>query len=309
MSPSFSARLRLSIGSGARRVAEVRTRDEALATVDRALGQWTTQAERALAQALAAVTGAHAAAESEVRVRAARVAALEQSVASMRRDDERRARAAQELARARESLQAARQASGHVAGIATKVAALQRAQTRDTSAQVAAARADLSRRASQLGAYRAAGRGAIGGGPVTVALGGLSIGSTAAGSAAWLAASAMADVAIAEADFSDNPIVGGWGRDGFSRGDYRWAVAAWDEVIRPGLDRGLTRDHFAARDAARGALPGRQTANVYDWFLGSDAIVVERRADGSVNVINGRHRLELARELGIAHLPAKWPGQ
>ena len=301
-------------------MTEIRTRDEALAAVDRALGQWTTQAEGALAQACAAVAGAQAAAESEVRSRGARVAALERFLASGRRDDERSARAAQELARARESLEAGRQASAHVAGIATRVAAVQRAPARDTSAQVAAARADLSRRASQLGAYRAAGRGAIGrgdvgGGLATVALGGLALGSTAAtaataaGVAAWLTAGGLADVAVAEADFSGNPIVGTWGRDGFGRGAYRWAVAAWDEVIRPGLDRGMTRDDFAARDTARGALPGRQTASVYDWFLGTDAIVVERRADGSVNVINGRHRLEIARELGIAHLPAKWPGQ
>jgi hypothetical protein len=208
-------------------MTEVRTRDEALAGVDRALAQWTTQAERALAQALAAVTGAQAAAESEVRVRAARVAALERFLASMRRDDKRSARAAQELASARESLQAGRRASAHVDGIATQVAALQRAQTRDTSAQVAAARADLSRRATQLGAYRAAGGGAIGagnvgGGLAAVALGGLALGSTtatAAGGAAWLVASGMADVAVAAADFSDNPIVGIWGRDGFSRGE------------------------------------------------------------------------------------------
>jgi hypothetical protein len=200
--------------------------------------------------------------------------------------------------------------------------ALQRVHARDASARVAAARADLARRSSQLGAYRAVGRvalggsglgglGGLGGGFPTSALGGLAVQSTMAapgGGATWLSTSGLADFAVAEADFSDNPIVGTWGGGGFGRADYRWAVAAWDEVIRPGLDRGMTREDFAARDAARGARLERQTANVYDWFL-KDAITVERRANGSLNPINGRHRVEMARELGITHLPAKWLGQ
>jgi hypothetical protein len=42
-------------------------------------------------------------------------------------------------------------------------------------------------------------------------------------------------------------------------------------------------------------------------FVGSDPISVERRPDGSVVVINGRHRIEIVPGLGITRLPAKWP--
>jgi len=79
------------------RAAEIRDRQIVLSNDDRGiltramsfsvppsawLGQWTTQAEGALAQACAAVAGAQAAAESEVRVRGARVAALERFLAT-----------------------------------------------------------------------------------------------------------------------------------------------------------------------------------------------------------------------------------
>jgi hypothetical protein len=292
----------------------VRTRDEALAVIDRALAQWAADSGGVLTQAVAAAAGALAVAETEAARRAAGVVALEQRLAAMRSDDPGRGTVAAQLARAREALQAARQAVAQLAGILARVTQLQRAHVRNTAACISAARADLARRGVELSAYRAAGGGAGGGGmPGVIApLGGLSLAtaSAPAGNAIpqWLAASGMADFSVAEADFTDNPIVGTWGRDGFSRTDYRWAVTTWDQVIRPGLDRGLTRDDFEARDVACGARPERRIANVYDWFLGTDKIVVERRPDGTLNVGNGRHRIEIARELGIPSLPAQVSG-
>ncbi|MHA6784694.1 hypothetical protein ACVGOW_27405 [Pseudonocardia saturnea] len=121
--------------------------------------------------------------------------------------------------------------------------------------------------------------------------------------------SELTDFDVATADFSDNPIVGNFTRDpGMSRADYRWAVQTWDEVVRPGLDRGLTRDDFATRDAQRGAPPLRRTADVHDMFLGDEPITLNRRPDGSYEVNGGRHRIAIARELGISHLPGKVRG-
>ena len=124
----------------------------------------------------------------------------------------------------------------------------------------------------------------------------------------WLPGNGLSDLDVAQAGFADNPITGTFGRGGLTRADYRWAVSTWDELVRPGLDRGMTRDDFAARDAASGAPPLRRTADVYDMFLGGDPIRVERRSDGSIAVINGRHRLRIAGELGITRLPARWGG-
>ena len=85
---------------------------------------------------------------------------------------------------------------------------------------------------------------------------------SAAGSAGWLADRGLTDIGVAEAGFADNPITGSFGRAGRTEPDYRWAMTTWDQVVRPGLDRGMSRDDFAARDAARGATPPRRTADV-----------------------------------------------
>lgn len=48
----------------------------------------------------------------------------------------------------------------------------------------------------------------------------------------------------------------------------------------------------------------RRTADAYDMFLGdTDRIRLSRDADGRLDVVNGRHRIIVARDLGIKHLP------
>jgi hypothetical protein len=299
----------------------ISTRDEALAAVGAALAQWTAASGDVLARATAAVRGVRAETEAELSRRARRVAELASLLGSLRADDPRRAAVAYDLARAQADQHAAVQAATRVTGLMERAAALQRSHARNTRSFTEAARADLTRREGQLGAYRAAGAGGLGGGFAGTphALGGLALGGAAVGGAAtggsaagggtgpgWLTSAGLADVSVAEAGFADNPIVGEFGRDGLTRADYRWAVTQWDEVIRPGLDRGMTRDDFAAKDAARDAPPLRRLAFVYDIFLGSEAIVVNRLPDGTIDVTNGRHRLTVARELGVTSLPARW---
>jgi hypothetical protein len=296
---------------------EIRTRDEALAAVDAALAQWSGASVDLLTRALAAVGAAQAEAESEVARRAHLVAELTDVLASLRSDDPLRGVVAARLARARESLAAGQRAAATLAGIAARVAALHRSQARNTQAFAEAARADLARRGSELTAYRAAGRGlGAGASPGLSAglFGGAAAGGAAdgqvrgAGGSSWRTDSGLSDVDVTAVSFDDNPITGKFGRGDLTRADYRWAVTAWDEVIRPGLDAGMTRDDLAARDAASGARQLRRYADVYDWFLGSERILVDRWADGTIHVTNGRHRFEVARELGVNRLPGEWGG-
>jgi hypothetical protein len=150
-----------------------------------------------------------------------------------------------------------------------------------------------------LGSYRSSGTGQSGS---SVRTGTLVAGVTSAG---WLIGTDLKEVDVASVEFDDNPIIGSFGRGDTTRADYRWAVQTWDEVVRPGVLRGMTRADFEARDVERGAPALRRTAGVYDLFLGdSDRLRLTRRADGKFDVTNGRHRLEVARELGIERLPA-----
>lgn len=294
-------------------MAQIRTRDEALAAVDAALAQWSEASADLLTRARAAVGAAQAEAEAEVGRRSSLVAQLTDLLASLPADDRLRPVVAAQLARAKESLAAGQRAVAALAAMAARVAALHRSQVRNTQAFIEAARADLARRGGELAAYRAAGGGPglFGGSgmPTSVVAGASARGSGVGGvRARWLGDSGLTEVDVAAVDFSDNPVTGKFGRADLTRADYRWAVTAFDEVIRPGLDAGLTRDDFAARDAGSGARPLRRYADVYDWFVGTERIKVERRTDGTTNVTNGRHRFEIARELGIPRLPAEWGG-
>ncbi len=286
-------------------MTEVRTRDEALAAIDAGLARWAGAATDVLAQAMAAAGGAQAAAEAEAVGRSRRVAELADLLASLGPEEKLRPVAAADLAAARESLAAARQAVTRLADVAARTAALQRSQAANTAGFVAAARGDLALRGGELGAYRGASdrTGGLAGPGAGSAVAPGPLSGTAG--AAWLAGNGLSDLDVAQAAFADNPVTGAFGRGDVTRADYRWALSTWDETVRPGLEQGLTRDDFAARDAARGAPPLRRTADVYDMFLGSDPIRVERRRDGSVVVLNGRHRIQIAGELGITRLPAE----
>jgi predicted nucleic acid-binding protein len=302
-------------------VTEIHTHDDALAAIDRALAQWAADTSHILAQAMAWANGAQTAAEAEASRRVQRVAALESLLSSMLPDDPQRAQVQRDLAHAARSLDAARQAARRIAEVSRQVARLQHSQVRTAEISVTTARADVSRRAAALGAYRAVrigsgvgpavagivgalGRVGAAGAAALAAVTAAPAPSAAVGAPTWLDRCGLTDIAVAEADFADNPITGSFGRDGLTRADYRWALTTWDQVVRPGLERGMSRDDFAVRDQARGARPLRRAADVHDMILGTDSLRVERRVDGTLNVINGRHRIEIARELGIAHLPA-----
>ena len=298
-------------------MAEIRTRDEALTAVDAALAQWAEVSAEVLARAMTSAGAARSEADAQVSWRAQRVSGLIDVLAVLRDDEPQKAVVAADLVSAEESLKTGERAIAAIADIAARIAVLQRSQVRNSQAFTEAGRADLARRGGELGAYRQAGAGTAGllggsnGGVAAPTPGGYAVGKASdrgAGGASWLADRGFADVNVALADYSDSPIVGKFGRGGLTRADYRWAVTIWDEVIRPGLDRGMTHDDFAAKDAARGARPPRSYAEVYAMFLGQDPIQIDRRPDGTLHVASGRHRIEVARELGVTRLPAKWGG-
>ena len=277
-------------------MSEVRTRDEALASVDRSLAQWFTAATGVLTQAGAASSAATQQADEAVRRFVTKAAALEQLLQSLGPQDDR-SQVERDLADAQASLQAARNAAQRIAAASQRLSALTRSQRNSLDALLGSARADLSKRGCELGSYRAGGVA----GAASSAGGG-----TAPGGGHWTGGNGLSRVDVAAADFGDNPILDGFTKGGTTRADYRWAVQTWGEVVGPGVARGMSREDFEARDQARGATGFRRTAGVFDMFLGdADRLRVTRRPDGSLDVTNGRHRLEIARELGIKSLPGE----
>jgi hypothetical protein len=278
-------------------VTLVRTREEALALVDSALAKFDEQVGGLLTQATAVAAGAVQQAAGVVRRCETKVCALEAALAAAKEGERRRTQA--ELIQAREQLNQARLAHKRVADVSDGVRTLQRSYAQQCSPIVAAGRGHLAGRVGAVREYLSGGGGASGG------VGG-SAGAGSGGLGAVLAGLGMTSVSVTAADLDDTPIQGGFKRGGLSRGDYRWAVQTWNDTVGPGVARGMTRDDFAARDNGEPpAPPLRRTADVYDIFLGSEAIRADRRPDGSLNVINGFHRLQIARELGIKDLPGR----
>jgi hypothetical protein len=282
-------------------MTEVRTRDEAIASVDQALQAWSSNVTALLIQAHSAACDAKDYVEGVVRRRANEVAAMEALLVAA--DDERRRQLQAKLVRAKEAHESARRASVRVSDVAASVTQLSRTHTTVATSQVASARAQLSAMSRALEGYRSGGAGIGGGGSGST--------STAKAGGSALASMGLADLDVSFAQLDENPILDSnrpkatFGKGGLSRADYRWAVQTWNDTVGPGIANGKTREDFAERDARLNAPPLRRTADVYDMFLGTDRIRADRQSDGSLNIVNGRHRLLIARELGIKNLPGQ----
>lgn len=267
----------------------VSTSTEAIAAFARALGSWAEGSRGLWSQGAHRVAAARGEIEHERAARATRVAALRQALRSAR-DPATAGRIAAELAAAEAALARAERAFATASRAEQSFAAARRRAATSLEPTLESARADLHRRLGNLDAYVSSSGTA----PAMVAA-----------PSDRLTALGVQEIDLSLIDFSGNPIVGSFGRGGLTITDYRWAVETWDTVVRPGVAAGLTRDDFADRDTERGARPPRSVAEVYDMFLGGDAINVSRSPDGGWSLGGGRHRIEVARQLGLTTLPMR----
>ncbi len=90
--------------------------------------------------------------------------------------------------------------------------------------------------------------------------------------------------------------------------DVRWGVEAQDRVVGPAVARGKTPAYFRQRDQAEGRSGSRSYSRVHEAFYGSSSIKVSPLPNGRYEVVNGEHRLFVARELGIKELPVRIVG-
>ena len=84
--------------------------------------------------------------------------------------------------------------------------------------------------------------------------------------------------------------------------------------MEPALEQGADVETFHSWDQANQighyspANYVRGYADAYHSYHGSEAVAVEPQADGSYNVLNGRHRIVAARDAGLKKIPAKIVG-
>lgn len=283
----------------------VRSRTAALETMARGLISLESQATRGLAEF---DTAARSAVDEAHQLVARRQRDLEEAEAALRAAEEEERAACQ----ARVNVAAGRLAEGRT--LLTTIqdererflgvrARYEHSMTHDVSR----GKSELRRLGVELDRYSAGGSA---GGGLAAGMGPAGGGSgSPAGSgggldplAGALASHGLQMVDVGGIDLSGEDMANDHGR---SATDYRWLVEKWESVIAPGIEDGMTRDDFAARDAQSQAPEGRRLADAYDVMLGSHAAKVSVGSDGAVTADGGRHRIAAAQQLGVTSIPAR----
>jgi hypothetical protein len=111
------------------------------------------------------------------------------------------------------------------------------------------------------------------------------------------------DVPVDKIDLSESPVKS---EMDFHKTSHDEMVRGFDTLkkeIRPALEKGADTDYFRNLDQQRGVDYAHGTQRVYEAFYGKDAIRIEKIGD-HYTVINGYHRLFVAKELNVPNVPA-----
>lgn len=89
-----------------------------------------------------------------------------------------------------------------------------------------------------------------------------------------------------------------------SASDMSWGIEKLEAVVLPAIEAGKDVGYFRARDAAEGLSGTRSYESVYEAFFNADfAVKLTALPSGRFEIINGYHRVALARRLGVSKLP------
>jgi hypothetical protein len=77
-----------------------------------------------------------------------------------------------------------------------------------------------------------------------------------------------------------------------------------ESEVRPAVEGGADKEYFRNLDRQRGLDYPNGTQRIYESFYGQDAIRLDKVGDRYL-VENGYHRIFVAKELGLANIPAR----
>lgn len=112
------------------------------------------------------------------------------------------------------------------------------------------------------------------------------------------------DVPVDQVDLSDSPVKN---TDDFRKVSYNEMIEGihkLQEEVRPAVERGADGEYFSRLDEVRGLTHENGYRKVYDAFYGDSAIRLEKMGN-NYDVVNGYHRLTVARELELNTVPAR----
>lgn len=113
----------------------------------------------------------------------------------------------------------------------------------------------------------------------------------------------IVDVSVSE--LPDPDITGEQDFSKVSASDMRDGLTKLQEIQSSrGQGKGLDGDYWSQVDQQRGLPQHNGYRRIYDAFYGDTHIRVEK-VNGKYDIINGRHRLWVAKRMGITHLPVE----
>jgi hypothetical protein len=111
------------------------------------------------------------------------------------------------------------------------------------------------------------------------------------------------DVPVDRVDLNDSHVQGEKDFKKVSKAEMQEGFEKLETTVRPAVDKGADGDYFSDLDRTQGLDYEHGYRRVYDSFYGNDAIRLDKAGD-TYTVVNGYHRLAIAKEIGLTTVPA-----
>jgi hypothetical protein len=164
------------------------------------------------------------------------------------------------------------------------------------------ANAFLERKITTLQSYVAMG---ISSGGYAVTPPTLAVGEASAALSSATPVPVVQDIPLDQINWEDVGALGEADYRKVTREEVQQGLLKLEQVVRPAVQQGACGDDFSRMDAEQNLDYAHGYRCIYDAFYGPNECIVVEKVGDRYQVINGRHRLLLARELGLSSLPMR----
>lgn len=112
-------------------------------------------------------------------------------------------------------------------------------------------------------------------------------------------------IAIADIDLSDSHVKAATDFKKVAPDQMKDGFHKLQSIVLPAVAQGADDDYFARLDASQGLENANGYSHIYHVFFSDPDSIRLSNMNGRLTVVNGFHRIYIAQQLGITHLPAR----